>query len=59
MEGEELLPAEHEKVFLVESDRLDPTVFRQDFDVLKQLVAFRDRDKTVAHLKAMAARYEF
>jgi len=57
MDGEELLPTEHEKVFMIESHRLDPTVFRQDFDVLKHLVAFRDRDKIVVHLKAMAARY--
>jgi len=57
MEGEELLPTEHEKVFMVENHRLDPTAFRQAFDVLKQLVAFRDRDKIIVHLKAMAARY--
>jgi len=57
MDGEELLPTEHEKVFMVENHRLDPTAFRQDFNVLKQLLASRDRDKTVAHLKAMSSRY--
>jgi len=57
MDGEELLPTKHEKVFMVQNHRLDPTAFRQDFDVLKQLLASRDRDQTVAHLKAMAARY--
>ncbi len=57
MDGEELLPTEHEKVFMVESHRLDPTAFRRDFDVLKQLLASRDRDKTVAQLRAMASRY--
>lgn len=57
MDGEELLPTEHEKVFMIENHRLDPTAFRRDFDVLKQLLASRDRTATVAHLKAMAARY--
>ncbi len=57
MDGEELLPTKHEKVFMVQNHRLDAATFRQDFDVLKQLLASRARDKTVAHLKAMAARY--
>ena len=57
MDGEELLPTKHEKVFMVENHRLDPIAFRQDFAVLKRLLASRDRDQTVAHLKAMAARY--
>jgi len=57
MDGEELLPTKHAKVFMIENHRLDPTAFRQDFDVLKQLVASRDRDQTVAHLKAMSSRY--
>lgn len=57
MDGEELLSTEHEKVFMVENHRLDAAAFRQDFDVLKQLLASRDRDKTVAHLKAMSSRY--
>jgi len=57
MDGEELLPTKHEKVFMVQNHRLDAVAFRQDFDVLKQLVVSRDWDKTVAQLKAMAARY--
>jgi len=57
MDGEELLPTKHEKVFMVQNHRLDPTAFRQDFAVLKQLLASRDRDQTVSHLKAMASRY--
>jgi len=57
MDGEELLPTKHEKVFMVENHRLDAAAFRQDFDVLKQLLASRDRDQIVAHLKAMSSRY--
>jgi len=57
MDGEELLPTKHEKVFMVENHRLDPTAFRQDFAVLKQLLASRDREQTVAQLRAMASRY--
>jgi len=55
MEGEELLPTE--KVFMVENHRLNPTAFRQDFDLLKQLLDSRDRYQTVAQLRAMASRY--
>ncbi len=57
MDGEELLPTEHEKVFMVQNHRLDPTAFRQDFEALKYLVAARDHNKTVEHLKAMSFRY--
>lgn len=57
MDGEQLFPTEHEKVFMVQNHRLDPAAFQQDLEALRQLVLVRDRDGAVAQLKAMSARY--
>ena len=57
MDGEELLPTEHEKVFMVQNHRLNAAAFQEDFETLRRLVIARDREGTVAQLKAMAARY--
>ena len=57
MDGETLLPTEHEKVLMVENHRLDAAAFRQDFEALRQLVVARDRDGAIAQLRAMASRY--
>jgi|GEM_PF-5918501 len=57
MDGEKLLPTDHEKVFAVENHRLDAAAFQNDFAVLKRLVLARDRDGAVAQLRAMASRY--
>ncbi len=57
MDGEELLPTEHGKVFMVENHRLDAAAFCQDFEFLRQLVVARDRDGAIAQLRFMAACY--
>jgi len=56
MDGEVLLPTKREKVFMVENHRLAPAVFRQGFETLKQLVAARDRNKTVIRKIASLAQ---
>lgn len=55
-EREELLPTEHEKVFMVRNHGLDVAQFAQDLETLRHLVAARDRDGAVALLRAMAGR---
>lgn len=57
MDGEELLPTEHEKILMLQNHRLDVAAFQRDFEALKQMVSARDRDGAVAQLKAMCARY--
>lgn len=57
VDGEELLPTEHEKVFAAQNHRLDTAAFQQDLESLRRLVLARDRDGAVAQLKAMCARY--
>lgn len=57
MDGEELLPTEHEKVLMLQNHRLGVAAFQRDFEALKQMVVARDRDGAVAQLKAMCARY--
>jgi hypothetical protein len=57
MEQEELLPTEHEKVFMVQNYGLDRESFKKDLEALRRLVAVRDRDGAVALLQAMAGRY--
>lgn len=67
MDGETLLPTEHEKVFKVQSSRFEVQgsrfevvgreEFQRDLEELRRLVAVRDRDGAVAQLKSMAARY--
>ena len=67
MDGEELLPTEHEKVFKVQSSRFNVQgsrfevvgreEFQRDLEELRRLVAVRDRDGAVAQLRSMAARY--
>jgi FlaA1/EpsC-like NDP-sugar epimerase len=57
MDGEKLLPTQHEKVFAVENHRLDVETFQRDYETLKQLVLARDHDGAVEQLKAMAERY--
>lgn len=57
LEGEELLPTEHEKVFMVQNNHFDPEGFQRDLDGLRRLVAKRDREGAVAQLQAMATRY--
>lgn len=57
VDGEELLPTEHEKVFMVQNHRLDAVAFQRDYEALKQLVRARDREGAVAQLRTMSARY--
>jgi len=57
MEKEDLVVSEHEKVFIVQNHRFDSTAFRCDLEKLRPLIAARDREAAVAHLKSMACRY--
>ena len=57
MDRENLLPTEHEEVFMVQNHRLDAAAFQRDYEALKQMVLARDRDGAIAQLKAMASRY--
>jgi len=57
MDGEELLPTNHEKVFMVQNHRLDRSGFQRDLEVLKELVLVRNREGTVALLRTMSSRY--
>lgn len=57
MEQEKLLPTEDEKVLMVRNHGLDGAQFAQDLEVLRRLVAARDREGAVTQLKAMAGRY--
>jgi len=57
MDGEELLPTNHEKVFMVQNHRLDMSGFQRDMEVLKELVLVRNREGTVALLRTMSSRY--
>jgi len=57
MDGEELLPTNHEKVFMVQNYRLDMSGFQRDMEVLKELVLVRNREGTVALLRTMSSRY--
>jgi FlaA1/EpsC-like NDP-sugar epimerase len=57
VDGEELLPTEHEKVFMVRNHPVDPAAFQRDLEALRRLVAIRDREGAVVQLRAMAARY--
>jgi FlaA1/EpsC-like NDP-sugar epimerase len=56
-EQEELLPTEHDEVLMVENHRFDAEGFRQDLERRRRLVADRDREGALEHLKAMAGRY--
>jgi FlaA1/EpsC-like NDP-sugar epimerase len=57
VDGEELLPTNHEKVFMVRNHPVDPAAFQRDLGALRRLVAIRDREGAVVQLRAMAARY--
>lgn len=57
VEGETLLPTDHEKVFVLHNHAFDRARFTQDLADLKRLVAARDREGGVAKLKGMAAEY--
>ena len=57
MEQEELLASDHQKIFMVKNHHFDPQDFREDLEALRRLVAERDREKAVEHLRAMAVRY--
>jgi FlaA1/EpsC-like NDP-sugar epimerase len=57
MDGEELLPTEHEKVLMVCNQGFNPVPFAKDLEELRRLVAARDREGAVAQLHVMAARY--
>lgn len=57
MEGEELLPTEHEKVLMVWNHGFDRAEFAKHLEELRRLVAARDREGAVAQLQAIAARY--
>lgn len=57
MDGEEMVPTEHEKVFRVQNHCLDAAASQREYETLKQLVLARDRDGAVAHLRSMSSRY--
>lgn len=57
LDGDELLPTEHDKVLMVRNRSVDPAVFQRGLEELRSLVAARDREGAVAQLKEMAARY--
>jgi FlaA1/EpsC-like NDP-sugar epimerase len=57
VDGEELLPSEHEKVLLVRNNHFDPEAFRRDLEELRRLVADRDRKHATEKLCTMAWRY--
>lgn len=42
---------------MVQNHRLDAAAFQRDYEILKQLVASRDRDAAVAQLRSMSSRY--
>lgn len=57
LEREELLPSEHEKVFMVQNHSFDQESFQKDFEVLKRLIAVRDQEGAIYQLKTMVGRY--
>ena len=57
MDGEELLPTEHEKVLMVWNQGFNRAQFAKDLEELRRLVGARDREGAVTQLQAMAARY--
>lgn len=57
MDGEELLPTEHEKVLMVWNQGFNRAPFAEDLEELRRLVAARDRKGAVSRLQAMTARY--
>jgi FlaA1/EpsC-like NDP-sugar epimerase len=56
-DGEELLPTEHEKVFVVREQHFSDERFRRDLEVLRRLVTDRDQKGTARQLRLMAALY--
>jgi FlaA1/EpsC-like NDP-sugar epimerase len=56
-EQEDLLPTEHDKVWMVRNHRFDAEGFRQDLERLRCLVAARDREGALQQLRTMAERY--
>lgn len=57
MDGEQLLPTEHEKVLMVWNQGFNRAQFANDLEELRRLVGARDRDGAVTQLQVMAARY--
>lgn len=57
MDGEELLPTEHEKVLMVWNHGFNRAPFAKDLEELRRLVGARDREGAVTQLHMMAARY--
>jgi len=56
-EKEELITSEHKNIFMVKNHHFAVEAFRQDIEVLRRLVAARDREGAVTQIKAMASRY--
>lgn len=57
MDGEQLLPTEHEKVLMVWNQGFNRAQFAKDLEELRRLVGARDREGAVTQLQVMAARY--
>ena len=51
---EDLLPTEHEKVFMVRNHAFARAAFQRDLEALRALVLARNRDGAVRHLRRMA-----
>ena len=54
---EDLVPTEHEKVWVARHRVFDRDGFWADLEALRGLVAARDQEGAVAQLRAMAERY--
>ena len=56
-EEEELIASEHAKIFILKNHGFNGKAFSQDIEVLRRLVAARDREGAVTQLKTMASHY--
>jgi len=57
MANEELLPTAHEKIQMLHNHRFNAAEFGRELEELRDWVQRRDRDRAVALLREMAARY--
>lgn len=57
LEGETLRPTAHEKVRIAHKPDFDRDRFRLDLERLRNLLATRDLEATIEHLKFMASQY--